>query len=70
MYVAGYGFLTLSMSSLIFFTAGTPIFWSVFIAFPGGLGYGVISTINTIIVQNAVPKRLMGVAMGAIFFFL
>jgi hypothetical protein len=40
------------------------------VALLAGLGYGVIPTINTVVVQNAVPKRLMGVAMGAIFFFL
>jgi MFS family permease len=70
MYVAGYGILALSMFVLILFHAGTSIVWSVAIALLAGLGYGVIPTINTIVVQNAVPKRLMGVAMGAIFFFL
>jgi MFS family permease len=70
MYIAGYGILTLSMFALILFNAGTSIVWSVAIALLAGLGYGVIPTINTIVVQNAVPKRLMGVAMGAIFFFL
>ena len=70
MYISGYGILTLSMFTLIFFNAGTSMGWSVAIALLAGLGYGVIPTINTIVVQNAVPKRLMGVAMGAIFFFL
>jgi MFS family permease len=70
MYVAGYGVLTLSMFLLILFHAGTPIAGSVAVAVLAGLGYGVIPTINTVVVQNAVPKRLMGVAMGAIFFFL
>ncbi|MBN2241946.1 MAG: MFS transporter [Acidobacteria bacterium] len=70
MYVAGYGILTLSMFALILFHAGTPVGWSVAVALLAGLGYGVIPTINTVVVQNAVPKRLMGAAMGAIFFFL
>ena len=70
MYIAGYGILTLSMFALILFNAGTPMGWSLAVALLAGLGYGVIPTINTIVVQNAVPKRLMGVAMGAIFFFL
>ncbi len=70
MYVAGYGILTISMFMLILFHAGTPIAGSVAVALLAGLGYGVIPTINTVVVQNAVPKRLMGVAMGAIFFFL
>ena len=70
MYVAGYGILALSMFVLILFNAGTPIYGSIAVALLAGLGYGVIPTINTVVVQNAVPKRLMGVAMGAIFFFL
>lgn len=70
MYVGGYGILTLSMFALIFFNNGTPIAGSIAVALLAGFGYGVIPTINTIVVQNAVPKKLMGVAMGAIFFFL
>ena len=70
MYVAGYGLLAISMFGLILFNAGTSIAWSLAVAVLAGLGYGVIPTINTVVVQNAVPKRLMGVAMGAIFFFL
>jgi len=70
MYVSGYGFLTMSIFCLVLFNTGTPITWSVTVAFLAGLGYGVIPTINTVVVQNAVPQRLMGVAMGALFFFL
>jgi MFS family permease len=70
MYVAGYGVLAISMFGLTLFNAGTSIVWSLVVAILAGLGYGVIPTINTVVVQNAVPKRLMGVAMGAIFFFI
>ncbi|MEJ2109491.1 MAG: MFS transporter [Acidobacteriota bacterium] len=70
MYISGYGILTASMFVLILFNSGTAIVFSVAIALLAGLGYGVIPTINTVVVQNAVPKRLMGAAMGAIFFFL
>lgn len=70
MFVAGYGLLVASMFALILLGAGTPVGWSVAVAVVAGLGYGVIPTINTVVVQNAVPMRLMGVAMGAIFFFL
>jgi hypothetical protein len=35
-----------------------------------GLGLGAIPTVNTMVVQTAVPKRLLGAAMGAIFFSL
>ncbi|MCB0032039.1 MAG: hypothetical protein KDE28_29215, partial [Anaerolineales bacterium] len=30
---------------------------------------GAIPTVNTLVAQYAVPKRLLGVAVGAIFFF-
>jgi MFS family permease len=70
MFVAGYGLLVAAMFALILFGAGTPVAWSVAVAVVAGLGYGVIPTINTVVVQNAVPMRLLGVAMGAIFFFL
>jgi MFS family permease len=70
MYVFGYGFLTISIFMLVFFNAGTPVFMSLVVSLLGGLGYGILPTINTIVVQNAVPQRLMGAAMGAIFFFL
>jgi MFS family permease len=70
MYVFGYGFLTISIFMLIFFNAGTPVLMSLVVSLLGGLGYGILPTINTIVVQNAVPQRLMGAAMGAIFFFL
>ena len=33
-----------------------------------GFGLGAIPTINTLVVQWAVPKRLLGASMGAIFF--
>ncbi|NLD35825.1 MAG: MFS transporter [Desulfatiglans sp.] len=70
MYVFGYGFLTMSIFILVFFNAGTPVFMSLVVSLLGGLGYGILPTINTIVVQNAVPQRLMDAAMGAIFFFL
>jgi MFS family permease len=70
MYIAGYGILTASMFALILFNAGTSWGWSLGVALLAGFGYGAIPTINTVVVQNAVPKRLLGVAMGAIFFFL
>ena len=70
LYITGYGILSMSTFGLIFFSAETPIGLSVAVALLAGLGYGVIPTINTIVVQNAIPKDLMGAAMGALFFFL
>jgi MFS family permease len=68
MYILGFGILTLAMVGLVFFAEQTPIAWSVVVATVAGIGLGAIPTINTMVVQNAVPKRLMGVAMGAMFF--
>jgi len=70
MYILGFGLLTLDMFAVILFTADTPIVLSVVVAVVAGLGLGAVPTVNTMVVQNAVPKRLLGVAMGAIFFSL
>jgi MFS family permease len=70
MYILGYGILTVDMFGLIFFNAETPAVWAVIAATLAGIGLGAIPTVNTLVVQNAVPKRLLGVAMGAIFFCL
>jgi energy-coupling factor transporter transmembrane protein EcfT len=56
------------MFGIIFFTEQTPIAWSIAVITIAGIGLGAIPTVNTIVVQNAVPKRLLGVAMGASFF--
>jgi MFS family permease len=70
MYILGFGILTVDMFGVIFFTEQTPVVWSIIAASIAGLGLGAIPTLNTMVVQNAVPKRLLGVAMGAIFFFI
>jgi MFS family permease len=36
----------------------------------GGLGFGAIPTISTLTAQCVVPKRMLGAAMGALFFNL
>ena len=68
MYVLGFGILTVDMFAVIFFTARTSMTWSLVVVTLAGIGLGAIPTVNTMVVQNAVPKRLLGVAMGAIFF--
>lgn len=50
------------------FTAETPIWLFVLITAPVGFGNGAMPTINTLVAQFAVRKRLLGVALGAIFF--
>ncbi len=68
LYILGYAILTVDMFAVIFFTAETPILWSVLVCTFAGLGLGAIPTVNTMVIQNAVPKRVLGVAMGGIFF--
>ena len=68
MYGTGYGLLVAVMFGMVFFNAETHIGWAVAAATLAGLGLGAIPTVNTLVVQYAVPKRLMGASMGAIFF--
>jgi MFS family permease len=56
------------MFGIVFFAADTSITLSVLAAVIAGIGLGAVPTVNTMVVQNAVPKRLLGAAMGAIFF--
>jgi MFS family permease len=56
------------MISMVFFDSDTPISWGLAVSILCGLGLGTIPTVNTLVVQYAVPKRLLGVAMGALFF--
>ncbi len=68
MYILGFGILTADMFAILLFTEQTPVFWSIVVVTIAGIGLGAIPTVNTMVVQNSVPKRLLGVAMGAIFF--
>ena len=68
MYITGYGLLTAVIFGIVFFDSETPVFVAVLAATLAGLGLGAIPTINTLVVQWAVPKRLLGASMGAIFF--
>ena len=70
MYIVGFGILTASMFGVILLSEETPIFFGVLVSTMAGLGLGAIPTVNTMVVQNAVPRRLLGAAMGAIFFCL
>lgn len=70
MYVAGYGIVTADMFAVAFLGESTPALVSLAVAALAGLGLGAIPTVNTVVVQNAVPRRLLGSVMGAIFFCL
>ena len=67
-FVTSYGLTLAVMIALILFNAVTPVWWG-FLAFTlAGLGMGSIPTLNTLVAQYAVPRRLLGVAMGALYF--
>jgi MFS family permease len=68
MYISGYGLMTAILFCIMFFDSKTPVYLSLGAATLAGLGLGAIPTINTLVVQYAVPKKMLGVAMGAIFF--
>ncbi|MCA9920403.1 MAG: MFS transporter, partial [Anaerolineales bacterium] len=69
LYLIGYPIVTLSLFAMWRFTASTPIWLYVLVTGVAGFGLGVIPTVNTLVAQFAVPRRLLGVAVGAIFFF-
>jgi MFS family permease len=68
MYVLGFGILAVDVFAMIFFTEQTPRLWSIVAVTVAGIGLGAVPTVNTMVVQNAVPRRLLGAAMGAMFF--
>lgn len=68
--MSGYGILTVIMFGVVTFHAATPLWLGVLITAVGGLGLGTIPTLNTLVAQFSVPKRLLGVAVGAMFFFV
>ena len=68
MYILGYGLAMAAAFPLIFFNAATPVYAALVVTIINGLGMGAIPTLNTLVVQYAVPKRLLGAAMGALFF--
>jgi MFS family permease len=68
MYVAGVGLLTLDLFGVMLLSSETHVVWDVVVSVLAGIGLGALPVINTMVVQNAVPKRMLGVAMGAFFF--
>jgi MFS family permease len=70
MYIAGYAVLTATMFGMVLLTEKTPVIWSFAVSTMAGLGLGTIPTINALVAQYAVPRRLLGVATGAMYFFV
>lgn len=70
MYIPGYGILTAVMFGMATLTGKTPLLWCFVISTLAGLGLGAIPTVNALVAQYAVPRHLLGVATGAIYFFV
>lgn len=68
MYNTGYAGVTVLMFGMIFFGKDTPAFLGAIVATLCGLGLGAMPTVNTIVIQAAVPRRMLGVATSALFF--
>jgi MFS family permease len=68
-YMASYVIVTLCMFAMWRYTADTPIYVYVLVTSVAAFGLGAIPTLNTLVAQFAVPKKLIGVAVGAMFFF-
>jgi MFS family permease len=70
MYVSGYAILAVVMFGMLALKSETPVGWGFLITAMTGFGLGTIPTINALVVQYAVPRRLLGVATGALYFFV
>ena len=68
MFLLGYGLTVAVMFFLVSFNAETPHLWGFFAFTLAGIGIGAIPTLNTLVAQYAVPKRLLGVATGMLYF--
>jgi MFS family permease len=70
MYVLGYAGLTAALFILVSFHKDTPVGLGLLVTILAGIGLGAIPTINALVVQYAVPKRLIGTATGGLYFFV
>ena len=70
MFVGGYAILTIVLFGMVTLKFDSAIGWSILVTIAAGIGLGTIPTINALVVQYAVPKRLLGVATGGLYFFV
>jgi len=69
-YITGYAMLAVGMLAGVTLSLQTPIPLILAVSAWAGVGLGLIPTINALVVQYAVPKRLLGAATGSFYFFL
>jgi MFS family permease len=70
MLILSYAVITVSMFCLVLFNQSTPLWLGVVVMILGGIGVGSIPTINILVVQFALPIRLRGISVAAIFFIV
>lgn len=70
MYIAGYAVMSLASILLWTMTHESTVLMSFVVSVLMGIGMGTIPTINALVVQYAVPRRLLGVATGGLYFFV
>jgi len=70
MYVLSFGILVTTMFGIIVLGQDSSQWLSVAAAAAAGAGFGMLPPLNTMVVQTAVPQKLLGAAMGAFFFCL
>jgi len=68
-YIGSYAIVIPCLVAMWRFTAHTPIWIYVLVTSVAAFGLGAIPTLNILVAQYAVPKRLIGVAVGAMSFF-
>lgn len=70
MYITGYAVFAFAMISMTTLSAHTPLWFDMLVTALAGLGLGTIPTLNALVVQFAVPRRLLGVSVSALYFFV
>ena len=70
MYILGYAILTMVMFSLTALQSTMTVGMGFLFTVLFGLGLGTIPTMNALVVQYSVPRRMLGAATGGLYFII
>lgn len=70
MYLLGYALLTIVMISMTVFQSRITVRTGYLFTVLFGLGLGTIPTINALVVQYSVPRKMLGAATGGLYFII
>jgi MFS family permease len=70
MYILGYAILTIVMFSLTALQSAMTVRMGYLFTILFGLGLGTIPTINALVVQYSVPRKMLGAATGGLYFII